>query len=207
MWDLTEFRSNEMIRAVVQEPATDGGPVAKRGRGRPRKWASDAERVRAWRAAERARRELWAGDVDLDAIVAKVQQVEAERDRVWQQVLALQAEVRALEQSSTPDASPPAELEAEVIRRRQQADDLAAIVARLTGLGWDHPMFALVDRRARRAAAEGAVLGTSVFDDPEAGQAFVRSEPPPLPPSRPTPDPSRLSHARAAEAGARGETT
>ena len=194
VWDLTDCRSNEMIRAVVPEPEADDEAVAKRGRGRPRKWASDAERVRAWRAAERVSRSCGR--------VSSTSRGWSPRSRTSRPNATAcgsrcspQAQVRALEQSPTPGAPPPAESASAVIRWQQQADDLASILARLTGLGWDHPMFALVDRRARTSRRRRLRSGTSVFDDPEAGQAFVRPEPPPLPSSRPTPESSRLSHA------------
>ena len=166
----------------MESQDAEGEAVPKRGRGRPRKWASDRERVRAWRAAERARRQLWSGKVDVDELIAKVQHVESERDRNWQQVLELRAERRTLERGPPGrDHPPPAELTSELVRWQQQAADLAAIVARLTGAGWDHPMFALVDQRAHRAAAEGDVLATSVLDDPVAVRIFARPEPVPTP--------------------------
>lgn len=70
------------------------------------------------------------------------------------------------------------------VRWRQQATDLAAIVGRLMGAGWDHPIFALVERRARQASSAGDLLSSSVLDELDAAEAFrSRTRPPdPLPP-------------------------
>lgn len=139
----------------------------KRGRGRPRKWASDAERVRAWRAAERARRQLMRGEVDVGAMAEKLRRAEEERDRNWEQVLELQKALRAAETHPADGADRrPAEPDPEHVRWQQQATDLAAVVGHVTGVAWDHPLFGLVDRRARQAVADGAVLATSIVDEP-----------------------------------------
>jgi hypothetical protein len=51
------------------------------------------------------------------------------------------------------------------MRWQQRATDLAAIVSQLTGAGWDHPMFDLVERRAERASVEQRLLASLVLDE------------------------------------------
>ena len=53
---------------------------------RPRKWANNAERMRAYRAVERERREALRGQYDISEMAERVVTVTAERDRLWQQV-------------------------------------------------------------------------------------------------------------------------
>ena len=65
--------------------------------GRPRKWASNAERMRAYRAVERERREALRGQHDISEMAERVVTVTAERDRLWQQVVRLQQRIAQLE--------------------------------------------------------------------------------------------------------------
>jgi hypothetical protein len=52
------------------------------GPGRPRKWASNAERMRAYRAAERKRREALKGKHSTAELAERVVELTGERDRV-----------------------------------------------------------------------------------------------------------------------------
>lgn len=168
---------------------TDGGP---RRRGRPRKWASDAERVRAWRAAERARRELVRDHPDVGSLVEAVTQAEAQRDANWRHVHELQEQVRRL----TAEAPPPGTMtKASGFVLRQQVDDLVAVIAHLIGAGWDHPLFATVEARARRAGAEGRLLDRSVLDELGSSlPAGLRGDRSPEPPA--SSGPSRAERRR-----------
>ena len=74
-----------MVRMVENRP------------GRPRKWASNAERMRAYRAVERARREALRGQHDTSEMAERVVTVTAERGRLWQQVVRLQQRIAQLE--------------------------------------------------------------------------------------------------------------
>ena len=65
--------------------------------GRPRKWTSNAERMRAYRAVERERREALRGHPDIAEMAERVVTLTAERDRLWQQVVRLQQRNAQLE--------------------------------------------------------------------------------------------------------------
>ena len=65
--------------------------------GRPRKWASNAERMRAYRAVERERREALRGRHDIAQMAERVVELTVERDRLWQQVVRLQQRIAQLE--------------------------------------------------------------------------------------------------------------
>jgi len=67
------------------------------GPGRPRKWASDAERMRAYRAVERERRDALKGSHQAAQLAERVVELTAERDRLWAQVVRLQQHVAQLE--------------------------------------------------------------------------------------------------------------
>lgn len=75
---------------------------AQRRPGRPRKWSSDAERMRAYRARQReqtARLVDPAGApealVENRRLRERIAQLEDERDRLWAQIVRLQGELRA----------------------------------------------------------------------------------------------------------------
>jgi hypothetical protein len=106
----------------------------RRRLGRSRKWESNAERMRAYRARQR---EVAARMVDpaIDPEAAaehhhlreRLAQVEDERDRLWGQVGRLQHRIRQFERGDTSDGSavtdaPPGLSRAE---RRRLARDLA----------------------------------------------------------------------------------
>jgi hypothetical protein len=99
-----------------------------------------------------------AGATDIDELSAAVSRAETQRDENWAHVLRLQAELREVH-GGNPDAA------AGATRWQQRATDLAAILAQLTGESWDHPVFDVVERRARRASVDGHVLDTSVLDE------------------------------------------
>ncbi len=65
--------------------------------GRPRKWTSNAELMRAYRAVERERREAVRGHHDIAEMAERIATLTAERDRLWQQVVRLQQRVAQLE--------------------------------------------------------------------------------------------------------------
>lgn len=108
------------------------------GPGRPRKWASNAERMRAYRAAERERRDALKGKHSTAEIAERVVELTSERDHLWQQVVRLQQHVAQLEnqlaghpQPASPTAVAPSapgglsraerrRLEREQARRRRQ---------------------------------------------------------------------------------------
>ena len=107
------------------------------GPGRPRKWASNAERMRAYRASERERRDALRGQHSTAELAERVVELTAERDRLWAQVVRLQQHVAHLENQLAgppPPAYPPTpptavpglsraerrRLEREQARRRKQ---------------------------------------------------------------------------------------
>ena len=71
--------------------------MAENRPGRPRKWANNAERMRAYRSVERERREALRGHHDIAEMAERVVTVTAERDRLWQQVVRLQQRIAQLE--------------------------------------------------------------------------------------------------------------
>jgi hypothetical protein len=75
--------------------------------GRPRKWISNAERMRAYRAVERARREALRGHHDVGEMAERVVDLTAERDRLWQQVVRLQQRIAQLENALAGRAPEP----------------------------------------------------------------------------------------------------
>ena len=84
--------------------------------GRPRKWSSDAERMRADRARERERTARLVDPADApEALIEngklreRIVQLEAERDRLWAQIVRLQGELRASATAipSTSSSPPP----------------------------------------------------------------------------------------------------
>src|SRR5580765_5681753 len=83
------------------------------GVGRPRKWASNAERMRAYRARQRERpggpldRSDFPG-VALDRLLPRdrVAELTDERDRLWAQIVRLRQQIRDLERTNA--GAPPA---------------------------------------------------------------------------------------------------
>ena len=71
--------------------------MAENRPGRPRKWTSNAERMRAYRAVDRERREALRGRHDISEMAERVVVVTAERDRLWRQVVRLQQRIAQLE--------------------------------------------------------------------------------------------------------------
>lgn len=91
------------------------GMVEQPGPGRPRKWASNAERMRAYRAGGRERREALKGNNTTDELAARIVELAGERDRLWAQVVRLQQRIAQLENAlaghppiDTPADPPPA---------------------------------------------------------------------------------------------------
>ena len=84
--------------------------MTENGPGRPRKWSSNAERMRAYRAVERQRREALRGKHDISEMAERVVELTAERDRLWQQVVRLQQRIAQLENAlagHTLEPTPP----------------------------------------------------------------------------------------------------
>lgn len=77
---------------------TSGG--TQRGPGRPRKWASDAERMRAYRARQRAEREALERRADQGELFERFRAVTRERDALQREVNELRARVRELESAA-----------------------------------------------------------------------------------------------------------
>jgi predicted nucleic acid-binding Zn-ribbon protein len=75
--------------------------MAEHRADRPRKWASNAERMRAYRAVERERREALRGHHDISDMAERVVELTVERDRIWQQVVRLQQRIAQLENSGS----------------------------------------------------------------------------------------------------------
>lgn len=67
------------------------------GPGRPRKWANNTERMRAYRARERERRDALRGDHSVTELAERVVELTGERDRLWDQVVRLQQHITQLE--------------------------------------------------------------------------------------------------------------
>ena len=77
--------------------------------GRPRKWSSDTERMRAYRARERERTARLVDPlIENVKLRERIVQLEAERDRLWAQVVRVQGELRASATAfPTTSSSPP----------------------------------------------------------------------------------------------------
>jgi hypothetical protein len=90
------------------------GMADQPGPGRPRKWASNAERMRAYRAGERERREALRGDHSVAGLAERVVELTGERDRLWAQVVRLQQRIAQLENALAghPSADTPTDLPA-----------------------------------------------------------------------------------------------
>jgi hypothetical protein len=73
------------------------GMVDQTGPGRPRKWADNAERMRAYRASEHERRDPLRGDHSVVELAGRVVELTGERDRLWAQVVRLQQRITQLE--------------------------------------------------------------------------------------------------------------
>ena len=73
------------------------GMVDEPGPGRPRKWADNAERMRAYRAGERERRDALRGDHTTSELAERVVELTGERDRLWTQIVRLQQRIAQLE--------------------------------------------------------------------------------------------------------------
>lgn len=71
--------------------------VDQPGPGRPRKWADNAERMRAYRAGERQRRDALRDDQTTDELAERVVELTGERDRLWAQIVRLQQRIAQLE--------------------------------------------------------------------------------------------------------------
>src|SRR5262245_47544332 len=102
--------------------------------GRPRKWGSNAERMRAYRARQR---QVTAPTVDLAAATEaaaenhrlreRVAQLEDERDRLWAQIRRVHDRIRELERGDAADESAATKAPSGLARaeRRRLARELA----------------------------------------------------------------------------------
>ena len=93
--------------------------VDPRGVGRPRKWASNAERMRAYRARRHERDARLVDPDDAPTALAdnvqlreRVDQLTDERDRLWAQIVRLQHRIRELERA---DARKPSALPSDAV--------------------------------------------------------------------------------------------
>ena len=83
------------------------GDMADRtGPGRPRKWADNAERMRAYRTVQRQQRDALHGDTDTVALARRVVELTGERDRLWTQVARLQQHIAVLENQLAGHSAP-----------------------------------------------------------------------------------------------------
>lgn len=80
-------------------------PEQRRGPGRPRKWASNAERMRAYRAQLQAEQETLSGVDTQGELVNRLRRLTAERDALRAEVIQLRSRVRDLEMA-TPRSAP-----------------------------------------------------------------------------------------------------
>ena len=146
----------------------------RRGPGRPREYASDADRARAWRARERVRRATFRGEYDVGQVLEQLQTVTEQRDRNWEQVEQLQAENARLRDGRTALGSPTepgktiddlrAELDAARHREvgwQQQAVDLLALFGRHLNISGSDPLIREIGARSQLAAKHGELLGAS----------------------------------------------
>ena len=144
----------------------------RRGPGRPREYASDADRARAWRARERVRRATFRGECDVGQVLEQLQTVTEQRDRNWEQVERLQVENARLRDGRTALTSPTepsktiddlrAELDAAHHREvgwQQQAVDLLALLERLSNITGSDPLIREIGARSQLAAKHGELLG------------------------------------------------
>jgi hypothetical protein len=130
----------------TRDPAASGGDPGRpelkielvddrrRRPGRPRKWESNAERMRAYRARQR---QVAARMVDpaiapeaaaeKHRLRERVDELEAERDRLWGQVERLQDRIRHPERGDTSDANAAADVPRGLTRaeRRRLTRELA----------------------------------------------------------------------------------
>jgi len=83
--------------------------IEQPGPGRPRKWADNAERMRAYRAGERERRDALRGDQSVAELAERVVELTSERDRLWAQLVRLQQRIAQLENALAghPDVDTP----------------------------------------------------------------------------------------------------
>ena len=84
------------------------GMADQTGPGRPFKWADNAERMRAYRVAQREQRDALHGDLDAVALARRVVELTGERDRLWAQVGRLQHHIAVLENTLAGHPTPAA---------------------------------------------------------------------------------------------------
>ena len=84
------------------------GMADQTGPGRPRKWADNAERMRAYRTIQRQQRDALHGDLDAVALARRVVELTGERDRLWAQVARLQQHTAVLENQLAGHRTPTA---------------------------------------------------------------------------------------------------
>ena len=184
----------------------------RRGPGRPREYASDADRARAWRARERVRRATFPSECDVGQVLEQLQTVTEQRDRNWEQVERLQVENARLRDGRTALTSPTEpsrtiddlrpELDAAHHREvgwQQQAVDLLALLERLLNITGSDPLIREIGARSQLAAKHGELLGPSKpFDQTlrRSPASSTDSFPPPEPGFQPTEHLSRAERRR-----------
>jgi hypothetical protein len=111
-----------------------GGVDDERKPGRPRKWSSDAERMRAYRDRQRDRAARLVDPAEApEALIEnrklreRVDQLEDERDRLWSQIVRLQAELRAraIELATSVTGSRPSDVPTSRAERRRREREAA----------------------------------------------------------------------------------
>lgn len=100
----------------------------KRGPGRPRKWANDAERMRAYRAKVAHERAVVKAGGTYVEMAEQIEELTRQRDKNWAQVTRLQEQVKALKRDQPARRSVPVPV------RFDNPDD-AAEAAFETGVG------------------------------------------------------------------------
>ena len=80
---------------------------AKRGPGRPRKWADDAERMRAYRTRVAHERNIIKAGGTYVEMAEQIAELTRQRDKNWDQVTRLQEQIKTLkrDQPARPKAS------------------------------------------------------------------------------------------------------
>lgn len=110
------------------------GVNGERKPGRPRKWSSDAERMRAYRDRQRDRSARLVDPAEApEALIEnrklreRVDQLEEERDRLWSQIVRLQAELRAraVEPATPVTGSRPSDVPTSRAERRRREREAA----------------------------------------------------------------------------------
>ncbi len=80
---------------------------AKRGPGRPRKWANDAERMRAYRAKVAHERNVFKAGGTYAEMAEQITELTRQRDKNWDQVTRLHEQIKAMKSDRPARRSAP----------------------------------------------------------------------------------------------------